>query len=229
MKHFLGLALLFAAALLLASCGLSAKDDAALWQSTFPVNKTALTNTGVAHYFVLQPGYRLTYNHGEATLTVTVLPETKLVDGVQTCVVEEREVENGQLAEISRNYFALDPATGDVYYFGEDVDMYKNGKVTGHGGSWLSGVGSAHFGLMMPGAPKVGQRFQHEVAPNVAMDRAEVTCVTATVTTPAGEFKNCVEIAETSLLEKGTGHKAYATSVGMVRDDEYVLVKVERP
>ena len=207
----------------------SRRDDAAAWQSAFDVRKAALTSSGASRYFVLQPGYRLTYKHGDATLTITVLAETKLVDGVQTRIIEEREVEDGQVAEISRNYFALDPATGDVYYFGEDVDMYKNGAVTGHGGSWLSGVGGAHFGLMMPGTPMVGQKFQQEVAPGVAMDRAEVTSITATVTTPAGAFKDCVETAETSGLEKGTGHKTYAPGVGMVRDDEYVLVKIERP
>lgn len=220
---------LVASLLALAACTSGSKDASTGFQDTFPVARTALANTGTSRYFVLEPGYRLTYKHGNATLVVTVLNETKLVDGVQTRVIEEREVEAGQLTEISRNYFALDPATGDVYYFGEDVDMYKEGKVTGHGGSWLSGIDGAHFGLMMPGTPKAGQKFQHEVAPDVAMDRAEATSVSAVVKTPAGEFTNCVEIAETSPLEKGTGHKAYAPGVGMVRDDEYVLVKIERP
>ena len=38
-------------------------------------------------------------------------------------------------------YFAIDKATGDAYYFGEDVDNYDGGgKVEGHEGSRLSGV-----------------------------------------------------------------------------------------
>ncbi len=41
-----------------------------------------------------------------------------MVDGVVTRIVEERETEKGHLVEISRNFFALDPSTGDVCYFG---------------------------------------------------------------------------------------------------------------
>jgi hypothetical protein len=36
--------------------------------------------------------------------------------------------------------FAVDQATGDIYYFGEDVDTHRNGKMTGHEGAWLTGV-----------------------------------------------------------------------------------------
>src|SRR5437867_3842410 len=81
------------------------------------------------------------------------------VAGVQTRVVEERETVNGQLVELSRNYFATSKSTGDVYYFGEDVDTYRDGKLTGHGGSWRAGLDGAKFGLMMPAKPQVGQRF----------------------------------------------------------------------
>jgi hypothetical protein len=40
-------------------------------------------------------------------LVITVLNETKVVDGIETRVVEERESEDGELVEISRNYFAV--------------------------------------------------------------------------------------------------------------------------
>lgn len=58
----------------------------------------------------------------------TVLNETKMVDGVETRVIEDRETKNGQLIELPRDYYAIDSAKNDVYYFGEDVDVYKNGK-----------------------------------------------------------------------------------------------------
>ena len=44
----------------------------------------------------------------------------------------------------------------------------------GHKGSWLAGVDGARFGLMMPGTIALHARFQQEVAPRVAMDRAEI-------------------------------------------------------
>ena len=159
-----------------------------------------------------------------------MLDETKTVDGVKTRVVEERETKNGRLEEVSRNYFAIDKVAGDVYYFGEDVDMYdKSGKVTGHGGSWLAGVNGARFGLMMPGAPKVGDKYYQEVAPGTALDRAEVVSVTENFKAPAGEFKNCLRTRESSGLESGSEDKWYAPDVGLVKDADFVLTKVEKP
>ncbi len=144
------------------------------WRESFAVEKANLADTGRNPYFILEPGYRLTFEHGKDTLVVTVLDETKMVDGVRTRIVEERETSGGQLAEVSRNYFAIDKATHDLYYFGEDVDEYKNGKVTGHEGAWLAGVNDARFGLMLPGKPKPGDKYCQEQAPKVAMDRAEI-------------------------------------------------------
>ena len=197
--------------------------------STFPVEKTNLVSVGRNPYFILEPGYRLHFKAEDATLLVTVIAETKTVDGVETRVVEERETEGGELIEVSRNYFAIDKTTNDVYYFGEDVDIYKGGKVVGHGGAWLSGVGGAKFGMMMPGKPKVGDRFYQELAPKVAMDRCEVVALSETIKTPAGAFKDCLRTKETSPLERGASVKVYAPGVGMVRDDEFMLVKVEQP
>ena len=157
-----------------------------------------------------------------------MLEETKIVDGVTTRVVEERETEGGKLAEVSRNYFAIDNATGDVYYFGEDVDVYKNGKVTGHEGAWLSGVNGAKFGLLVPGAPKVGDRYYQESAPKVAMDRAEVVATNAEIKVPAGTFKNCLHTKESSALESGSEDKYYAPGVGLIKDADFALVKIEK-
>lgn len=161
-------------------------------------------------------------------LTITVLNETKVVDGVETRVVEEKETENGQLTEISHNYFAISRRTSDVFYFGEDVDIYKNGKVLDHKGAWLSGVAGARFGLMMPGTPLLGARYQQEVAPKVAMDRAEVVSLTEMAETPAGKFEKCLKTEETSSLEKGGGHKLYAPGIGIIHDGELKLVKYGR-
>jgi hypothetical protein len=220
-----GFAILIAASAVLLAAPAPQKAD---FRSTFSVDKAKLSNTGRGTYCILEPGYKLHLQAGKNTLVVSVLEETKLVDGVTTRVVEERETAGGQLAEVSRNYFAIDNATGDVYYFGEDVDEYKNGKVTGHEGAWLSGVTGAKFGLIIPGAPKAGDRYYQESAPRVAMDRAEVLSITAEVKVPAGAFKNCLHTKETSALESGTEDKFYAPGVGLVRDAGFVLVRVEK-
>ena len=123
-----------------------APDTTGNFAGTFAVDKANFVNVGKHPYFILEPGYRLRLKHKKATLTITVLDDTKIVDGVETRVVEEREEVNGRLTEVSKNYFAIDKTTNSVYYFGEDVDNYKRGKVVNHGGSWLSGVDGAKFG-----------------------------------------------------------------------------------
>src|SRR4051812_36427981 len=153
------------------------KSSDADFRMKFDVPKDRFTSTGRNPYFVLEPGHRMTYlsDEGESgeMLVVTVLNETKTLDGVETRIVEEHESKAGKPVEISRNYFAIDRDTNDIYYFGEDVDVYKNGKVESHPGGWHSGENGAHFGLFMPAKPTVGQKFYQEVAPGSAMDRVE--------------------------------------------------------
>lgn len=192
--------------------------------TTFDVNKANLVSVGKNPYFILEPGYRLHLKSDDASLTITVLDETKLVDGVETRIVEEREEENGQLVEVSRNYYAIDKATNSVYYFGEDVDDYKGGKIVGHGGVWLAGESGATFGLMMPGKPQVGQKAYQEQAPGKAMDRFEVVALDEEFTTPAGRFENCLRTRESSALEKGSEEKIYAPGVGLLKDEDFLLV-----
>lgn len=195
------------------------------WQDSFSAVKRSLGVTGNNIYFPLTPGLRWSYRHGRDTETVRVLDETKIVDEVECRVVEDREEKNGRLAELTRDYYAIDPATNNVYYMGEDVDVYKNGKVAGHEGAWRSGLNGAKFGMMLPGQPKVGQRFYQEQAPGVGMDRIEIKSTSAKITTPAGTYENCVLVEETSPLEKGVkDQKWYAKGVGPVRDAEMVLI-----
>jgi hypothetical protein len=211
--------LLLAVALALAAQ--PAKD----FQSVFAADKKNLGTKGDNPYFPLAPGRQLSYRHGKDTDTLTVLAETKVIDGVECRVVEDRELKNGRLVELTRDYYAIDSTTNDVYYMGEDVDVYKNGKVTGHQGAWLSGVKGAKFGLMMPGDPKPGQKFYQELAPGVGMDRAEILSVDEKIVTPAGTFERCIHVVETSQLEKGLrDHKWYAHGIGPVKDAEMLLV-----
>ena len=211
---------------LLALMGLGALTAAQDWRATFDVKPATLVATGASRYFILDPGYQLVLEHGSERLVISVLDETKVVDGVTTRVVEERETKNGALVEISRNFFARDPVSGDAYYFGEDVDMYTKGKVTSHEGAWVSGVTGAKFGLMMPGQPAVGARYYQEVAPKIAMDRAEIVSIADTAKVPAGTFTACVRVKETTPLEPGaTEYKVHAPGIGLVQDGDLTLVR----
>jgi hypothetical protein len=194
---------------------------------SFSVNSQDWSSKGSNPYFVLEPGYRLIFDTKDKAghLEITVLDETKTVDGVETRVVEEKESEEGKIIEISRNYFAISKKDKSVYYFGEDVDMYKDGKVTGHAGSWLAGVNGAKFGMIVPGNPTVGARYYQEVAVGVAQDRSEIISVTKIFETPAGKFENCLVTEETTPIEKDVAHKIYGKGVGLLSDGELKLVE----
>jgi hypothetical protein len=202
------------------------------WADTFAVEKKDFVSSGSNAFFRLEPGYRLKLEGREGlrrvTLVVTVLEETRLVDGVETRIVEERESKGGQLAEVSRNFFAFNTVDRGVYYFGEEVDIYKNGRVVDHEGAWESGKNGARFGLMVPDRPVVGARFYQEIAPGVAMDRAEIVALDASLETPAGGFKGCLKVAETTPLEAGKEHKIYAPGIGLVKDGSLRLVEYGR-
>lgn len=199
------------------------------WRSEFTADAKNLGTAGSNLYFILEPGYKLHFVDGATRMTMTVLPETRMVDGVETRVVEDREEKNGRPTEITRDYYAIDKVAGDVYYFGEDVDVYKGGKIVSHEGAWLSGVDGAKFGLMIPGKPVAGDRFFQERAPKQkAMDRSEVVSTGAKVTTPAGAYEKCLHVKDGSALEKGTTDKWYAPGVGLVKDGGLALVKIEK-
>ena len=196
------------------------------WQQEFDLARCTLASTGRNRYFVLEPGFQLVLEGGTTRVQITVLDETRRVAGVETRVVEEREWKGGQLHEVSRNYFALCQQTGGVFYFGEDVDYYENGRVVRHDGAWLAGTGGNRAGLIMPGAPRVGMRYYQEVAPGVAMDRAEIVSLNETCETPAGRFSDCLKVKEDTPLEAGAGeYKYHAPGVGLVQDEDLRLTR----
>ena len=135
MSRWIGAALVLGLCAHVSMAGSSGqKQGAGAWMDRFEVQKSELASRGRNRYFILEPGYRSTLEHGSERLVVSVLNETEKVDGVETRVVEERETKGGHLAEVSRNFFAIHKRTGDLYYFGEGVDIYKSDKIVNHEG-----------------------------------------------------------------------------------------------
>ncbi len=200
------------------------------WKDSFSFDSYTMVSTGKNPYWRLNPGRFVVLGSlesgGGEFVVITVLDETEIVDDIETRVVEEREYEDGKLVEISRNFFAMAKKTGDVFYFGEDVDDYADGEVVGHGGQWRAGTGGARAGLYMPGEPVVGMRYYMEILAGVAMDRAEIFQADAFVETPAGNFERVLIITESSPLEPGIeSYKRYAPNIGMIFDDGLELYK----
>jgi hypothetical protein len=199
-------------------------------------------------YFPLVPGHWLRLEgeeHGEdVAVEIEVCDDacdgagygiagdgTKVVDGVLTRVVREMEWEDGELVEVSFNYFARCTRNGGVFYFGEDVDDYEEGEIVGHDGAWLSGGGNL-AGLVMPGNFLVGARYYQEIAPDVALDRGENTADDLVVELPdfVEPFEDCVSVTEGSGLEANDqSFKVYCPFVGLVFDDGIELVDLFTP
>jgi len=191
------------------------------------IDRANLTSVGRTPYFNLEPGYRLRYQGKRSTLTVTVRRRTKLVDGVETRVVERREEKDGQPTEITRRYLAIDKTTNALYCFGAHVQSYEHGEVVSHHG-WLSGVRGARFTLMLPGRPNVGDRFERRDTSGEANRLCEVSGLGEEVVTPAGTFHDCLRTQVTSATEDETREKVYAPGVGLVKDGPFVLTKIAR-
>ncbi|HWQ15322.1 MAG TPA: hypothetical protein VNL77_21155 [Roseiflexaceae bacterium] len=195
------------------------------WQEEFHITERQLAPTGESTYFILKPGFQTILESQNERLIVTVLDETREIHGITTRIVEEKEEKRGQLYEISRNFYAIDQRTGDVFYFGEEVDFYENGAIVGHSGAWIAYDNGNLPGMIMPGTPTAGMRYYQELAPGVAMDRATVVSVSERCSTPAGEFTNCLVVEESSKLSPAQReYKRYAPGIGLIQDQSMRLV-----
>ncbi|MCH9004352.1 MAG: hypothetical protein IH838_03580 [Proteobacteria bacterium] len=181
-------------------------------------------------------------------VTVSILPDTQMVDGQLTRVMEERESVEGELTEVSRNFLNQCPNTQDVYYWGEEVCIEagsdaaedppfeyetpcEEGLEAG-GGAWKAGEDGARPGILFHGgAFVVGARYFQEVADN-AQDWATNTEMGLTIDDLAnGEFDDCVLVVDRNLLEdpkskrKEGDEKVYCPDIGIVRDEELELTR----
>lgn len=171
-------------------------------------------------------------------LQVTVLGATETLyrgaQRVRTRVVQNREwidangngrMESGEeLKEVSRNYFTQTGA-GDVCHFGEQKDVYEDGRVVNHEGSWRADAGRNAPGIYMPARPRVGMSYQQQIAPGVAVDTAAVVASGVRTTVPVGTFTNTIRVRDRNPLDGSTGTKIYARGVGLVVEGPLKLVR----
>jgi len=173
---------------------------------------------------------------GTIRLEITVLEETEEVAGIDTRVLVEEEFEDGELIEVSRNFFAQAP-DGTVCYFGEDVDectdgleqvgdgFLCNGEEPDHAGEWRAGEGDNQPGIIMPADPQPGDVYNEEVAPGIAEDIAEVVALGEPIEVPAGEFVNTLTTEDCNPLEGGArDEKVYVEGIGIAIDKDEELI-----
>ena len=198
------------------------------YTASFRAEDCTFSSTGRNPFFILEPNYQLVLAGGDASeaaeVIITVLNETRQVNGTETRVIEERESIDGELVEISRNFFAICEETNSVFYFGEEVDDYDNGNIISHEGAWLAGVDANRAGVIMPGTILLGARYYQEIAPNVALDRAEIIGTGEVIQTPSGDFSDTLITRETTPLEADVAElKYYAAGIGLIQEEDLML------
>jgi hypothetical protein len=239
-RILVGLALLLAMPAAMSPAA-AAEDE---FTSDFNVEQCKFEPNGRQNpYFSLNPGDQSTLegeDDGEQVkVEITVENATRRINfttpngtamSIQARVVTEREQVNGEVVEVSRNWFSRCRQTNDVFYFGESVDIYENGQVVSHEGSWEAGAGGAQPGIIIPARFLLGSRYFQEMAPGVALDRAEHVDQGFSFKAAGRTFRNCGAVEETSPLDR-PGHaseKIYCPGVGLVMDDDAVLTEFHR-
>lgn len=183
------------------------------------------TTVSTNPYFPMQVGDQWSYEGEEdgvpVSLLITVLDETRLIDGVTTRVIEEREWEDDELLEISWNYFAQ-AGGGTICYFGEDVDIFEDDEIV-HDGAWCADDPPNAPGIFMPADPRPGMKYPMEIAPGIAEDEATIVGV-GPVEVPFGTFTENIRLREFNPLDGDKGYKVFAAGTGLVIDGPLELV-----
>jgi len=146
-------------------------------------------------------------------------------------VIEDRSFEAGELVERTLDYFAQGDG-GTVWYLGEHVDNYEDGKVVDHDGSWLYGKHTDRMGVAMPANPRVGTRWRHEDVPGVTTESDKVVAILDRVTVRGKTYRRVLKVRELVRPEREREFKLYAPGVGNIKerppDGRVTLVGCER-
>jgi len=145
-------------------------------------------------YWPMTPGSKWVYREtdtvgGKERVVVEVTDETKMIaNGIEARVIRDTVTAHGVPVEVTDDWFAQDTA-GNIWYLGEYVTNYENGKVTDHSGSFEAGVDGAQAGIGLPADPEPGMSYRQEYYEGEAEDHgAVVTVGEEQVDMPFGHF-----------------------------------------
>jgi hypothetical protein len=186
--------------------------------SNFADNSDRVDNT----YLPLIPGTQFIYqgvaNRGgglsdhKVIFTVTDLVRT--INGVNTVVVWDRDINDGELKESELAFFAQDKE-GNVWNLGEYPEEYKNGELVGAPDTWITGEKDAQGGIHMLADPREGARYVQGIAPNIEFhDVAKVI----NIDKESNSYTDVLVTKEWDPQElPATQRKFHAPDIGIVR------------
>ena len=155
--------------------------------------------------------------HSHQVIT-TVTDLTKVIGGIKSVVVWDRDFSDGELVEQELAFFAQDDA-GAVWRMGEHPEEYLDGVLL-EAPTWLAGIAGGKAGISMQARPEEGTPSYSQGLSLEAdfIDRARIdqrgqqTCV------PAGCYEDVLVIDEFDVDEPEAHQlKYFARGVGNVR------------
>jgi hypothetical protein len=198
----------------------------------YPYDRGLFSNPTVIDnpYSPLRPGLQYTLegraDRGGGPLphqvVFTVTDVTKVIDGIQTVVLWDRDYNQGVLAEEELAFFAQDDL-GTIWSFGEYPEEFDlaSGEFQGAPSTWIVGIEGAQAGTFVLGDQRRGKGYYSQgFAPTVEFsDCATVLTTTAKTCVPVGCFSEVLLVDEWGPYDPAGGHqrKYYARGMGNVR------------
>jgi hypothetical protein len=151
----------------------------------------------------------------------TISDVTKVIDGVRTRVMFDRDISDGVLTEREISFFAQDDA-GNVWNLGEYPEEIDAGKVAGAPFTWMNGLDDAQGGIHMLNRPKKEDDiYLQGWSPSINfLDCAQVdkNLTGQSLTIGGVKYDNVLVTIETSPLVDATSiqYKYHAPGVGIV-------------
>lgn len=194
-------------------------------------------------YFPLTEGITVLEGDGEV-ITLTVRPETKLINGVNCIVLNDLVNDEDQAMEDTDDWYAQD-IEGNVWYCGEISKNYKVfegdnppfAELLHIKGSWKSFRDGALPGIKMPAFPSLGHTYRQEFVLGKSEDAAQViaTSVSSILESDFCEENeleirhavenlcegDCIVTKEFTPVEpEVTEHKYYAPGYGLILETD---------
>jgi hypothetical protein len=178
-------------------------------------------------WYPLEPGMRHDYrgssledgerlHHG---VTVIVTDLTKVINGVRTRVVWERDYTEGELVETELALFAQDKY-GNVWHLGQYPEEWEEGEMVATP-AWVHAIAGARAGITIPASPSRGTPdFAQGFAPKPLnwIDRGRVYRTGQRTCVPEDCYSDVVVIEEFErTIPDAYQDKYYAPGVGVVR------------
>lgn len=192
-------------------------------QSDFADDSSQISNT----FLPLTPGTQFAFqgvanrgggliNH-QVIFTVTDLART--IDGVNTVVVWDRDINDGVLQEAELAFFAQDKK-GNVWNLAEYPEEYEDGNFIGAPNTWVSGEKDARGGVHMLADTEAGtQRYLQGIVPSIEFhDIARIIEIGKEISVAGKVYKNVIVTEEWDPADlPAKQHKFYAPNVGIVK------------